>query len=146
MKINEYAKFLLENYDSICLGPGNEKYTGKYIFEIKQENRIITIEFINSKKKGLLVFTNYYGELQEFTLDEFYDLKQYNTKPFINKIIDVTSKLSIKYYGVDLGFKKTIRALFSRKRPQSDIKIMASFLKDSDVFIKANGQIIFDKE
>lgn len=146
MRINKFAKLLLENYTTLSRGPGEEKYTGKYIFEIKEENKIITIEFVNSKKKGLMVFTNYYGKIQEYTLDEFYDLKNYNTAPFIEKIIDAIKQLSINYYAVDLGFKKTIKALFSKKRPQADIKMMAKFLKNSDIFIKANGKIIYDKE
>jgi len=143
MKINELAKLLLENYSSISKGPGGEKYTGKYIFEIKEENKIITTEFVNSKKKDLIVFTNYYGQIQEFTLDDFYDLKNYNTAPFIEKIIEAVKDLSINYYAVDLGFKKTIKALFSKKRPQADIKMMAKFLKNSDIFI---SKIIYDKE
>jgi len=146
MKVNEFAKFLLEQYDSISKGPGGITYTGRYIFEMDEESKIITIEFVNSKKKGLIVFTNYFGQIQEFSLDNFYDLKNYNTFTFIEKIIQAVKELSIKYYAVDLGFKKTIKALFSKKRPQADIKMMAKFLKNSDIFIKADGKIIYDNE
>jgi len=144
MKVNEFAKFLLEQYDSISKGPGGITYTGRYIFEMDEESKIITIEFVSSKKKGLIVFTNYFGKIQEFSLDDFYDLKNYNA--FIEKIIQAVKELSIKHYAVDLGFKKTIKTLFSKKRPQADIKIMARFLKNSDIFIKADGKIIYDNE
>ncbi len=113
---------------------------------VEEDNRKITIEFVNSKKKGIVIYLNYYGHIEELTVNEFEDSLNYNRKPFIEKIYNIIKELSIKYYHVDLGFEKTIKALFSRKRPKADIEIVGEFFQDSDIFMKVGGKIVYDNE
>lgn len=143
MNLGDLAKQILINEN---IGKHKAKYTGKYQFLLREDERKITIEFVNSKKKGIIIYLNYYGHVEEMTLKEFLDELNYNRKPFVEKVINVIKTLSIKYYGFNIGFKNTIDYLFSRKRPTSDIKIVADFLGDSDIYIKANGSIIYDDE
>ncbi len=143
MKLNNLAKLLLIN-DNVYNGPGGAKHSGRYIFE--DEKRKITLEFVNNKKNKISIYLNYYGKIEKLTIDEFLNELNFSRKPFIEKIINIVKQLSIKYYQVDIGFKKTVEALFNKKRPQSDISLIANFFIDSDIFISANGKVIYDNE
>lgn len=142
MDLDILAKQLLLHDNVLNFKP---RFTGCLKVGLNEDKRKINIEFVNNKKNGLTIYHDYYGDRVKETIDEFLDGINYNTEPFVKKVKEIISNLSIKYYGVDLGFKKTIEFLFSKKRKKSDIEFVGDFYMD-DIFLDISGKIVYDDE